>query len=601
MGDKIQAKRILSSSDYGKDVPLIPDYRGDDQDDAALEREALRMGFPVLLKAAAGGGGRGMRIVRSAEGLREAISSAKAEGLSAFGDARLLIERYFDGAKHVEVQIFGDRHGAVSHVFERECSVQRRHQKVVEEAPCAVLSDSVRARLYKAAEAIARAIGYSSAGTVEFLLDTAKVDAQGFPTDFFFLEVNTRLQVEHPVTELIAGMDLVEAQLRVAEGATLNELGLPPRGPPKGYAIECRLCAEDPSDNFGPRVGKVALWRPGRGGRVDTGFLHGSEVSVHYDSMIAKLIVHGATRAEAINRMLALLHDTAVLGVTTNRLFLMQCVNHPEFRSAKFTTRFIGDHFPDGTRDGAMRVATQPAQVEAALFAACAWDWHKAAKLRATSRLRGVPGGWRNGASYAPLRRLYEAPSGDGSELVAIEYELQNDGIGKPPVFRMRTLPGGVAAPTGPTTAWRPVELVSVAAPAAAGAHPAGRDDAGHGEAVIAVNGLRQRYAFAEGAKGELLCHAPLLGSLTLPRRARPLEVAATNLEADRGYLAQMPAKILKVMVADGTAVNEGDAILAIESMKMESKIVARAAGVVKLNVSEGELVEAGSVLLTID
>ena len=200
--------------------------------------------------------------------------------------------------------------------------------------------------------------------------------------------------------------------------------------------------------------------------------------------------------------MLALLHDTAVLGVTTNRLFLMQCVNHPEFRSAKFTTRFIGDHFPDGTRDGAMRVATQPAQVEAALFAACAWDWHKAAKLRATSRLRGVPGGWRNGASYAPLRRLYEAPSGDGSELVAIEYELQNDGIGKPPVFRMRTLPGGVAAPTGPTTAWRPVELVSVAAPAAAGAHPAGRDDAGHGEAVIAVNGLRQRYAFAEGAKG---------------------------------------------------------------------------------------------------
>jgi geranyl-CoA carboxylase alpha subunit len=332
MGNKAAAKRRMIEAG----VPCVPGYQGSDQSDAGLEKEARKIGLPVMVKAAAGGGGRGMRLVRSDGELPDAVRSARTEAASAFGSGELILEKAVVDARHVEIQVFADGHGNVIHLGERDCSVQRRHQKVVEEAPSPAVNEDLRARMGAAAVAAARAIGYRGAGTVEFLLASDGA--------FYFLEMNTRLQVEHPVTEMIAGLDLVEWQLRVARGEALpltqEEVTL------AGHAIEVRLYAEDAYAGFLPQTGRVDVWRPasGPGVRIDHGMKDGYAISSFYDPMIAKVIAHGATRDQARARLVKALLDTVVLGPTTNRHFLIRLLAHPEFAAGRATTSFLDKH-----------------------------------------------------------------------------------------------------------------------------------------------------------------------------------------------------------------------------------------------------------------
>jgi geranyl-CoA carboxylase alpha subunit len=338
MGNKAAAKRRMIEAG----VPCVPGYQGADQSDDTLASEARKIGLPVMVKAAAGGGGRGMRLVTADGELVEAIRTARTEAESAFGSGELILEKAVVDARHVEIQVFADAHGNVIHLGERDCSVQRRHQKVIEEAPSPAVDESLRDRMGAAAVAAAKTIGYRGAGTVEFLL--------GSDGAFYFLEMNTRLQVEHPVTEMITGLDLVEWQLRVARGETLALRQEQVKF--SGHAIEVRLYAEDAYAGFLPQTGRVGLWRPaaGAGIRIDHGMRDGFVISPFYDPMIAKVIAHGATREQARERLIKALRATLVLGPTTNKHYLIRLLEHPEFAAGQATTSFIGKHdFPAPT------------------------------------------------------------------------------------------------------------------------------------------------------------------------------------------------------------------------------------------------------------
>jgi len=408
MGNKAAAKRRMIEAG----VPCVPGYQGTDQSDARLENEARHIGLPVMVKAAAGGGGRGMRLVERQADLAEAIRTARTEAESAFGSGELILEKAVVDARHVEIQVFADAHGTVIHLGERDCSVQRRHQKVVEEAPSPAVDADLRARMGAAAVAAARAIGYRGAGTVEFLLA-----ADGA---FYFLEMNTRLQVEHPVTEMITGQDLVAWQLMVAAGESL------PLSQEKvsfsGHAIEVRLYAEDAYAGFLPQTGRIDVWRPatGPGVRIDHGIKQGLAISPFYDPMIAKVIAHGATRDQARVRLVQALRDTVVLGPTTNRHFLIRLLEHPEFAAGEATTAFLGKHpFP------APPVSDTHWQAAATLL------WRQSA-ARYPAALRG----WRNsnpeptpirlavGTSERLLQVTGREPVGDG-----MRYHVDGDEI----------------------------------------------------------------------------------------------------------------------------------------------------------------------------
>lgn len=337
MGAKHEAKRLMRAAG----VPVVPGYDGDAQDDATFAKAAGEIGYPVLVKAAMGGGGRGMRRVDDAAGLTEALESARREALAAFGDGTLLIEKYLTRPRHIEVQIFADAQGHVVHLHERDCSLQRRHQKVIEEAPAPGLSDAQRRRLTDAAIRAAQAIAYVGAGTIEFIADADHLD------QFYFMEMNTRLQVEHPVTEMITGLDLVEWQLRVAagEGLPLTQDAVTRNG----HAIEARICAEDPALDFRPESGRILDWRvpTGPGLRCDSWVETGSEISVYYDSLMGKLIAHGADRAQAIQRLGRALCEVRLAGITGNLDLLVRAVTHPDFAAGRIDTGFIPDHAAD--------------------------------------------------------------------------------------------------------------------------------------------------------------------------------------------------------------------------------------------------------------
>ena len=332
MGSKIGARARMHKAR----VPVVPGTDGDTQDVAALEKAAAKMGFPVLVKASAGGGGKGMRIVQSAGEFRRAVELARSEAEKAFGDGTVYLEKYLERPRHIEFQVFADDHGHTVHLFERECSIQRRHQKIVEETPSPVVDAKLRARMGDAAVAAARAVDYRGAGTVEFMLD-----AHG---EFYFLEMNTRLQVEHPVTELVTGLDLVRLQLEVASGESLPPAALQPVQ--RGHAIECRVYAEDPAHNFLPAAGRVLrVRRPeGPGIRVDAALRDGLEISIHYDPMLAKLIAFGRDRRECIERMRRALLDFAILGIPTNIEYLQAIVAHEAFMRGELSTHFLDEH-----------------------------------------------------------------------------------------------------------------------------------------------------------------------------------------------------------------------------------------------------------------
>ncbi|MCF5228469.1 MULTISPECIES: acetyl/propionyl/methylcrotonyl-CoA carboxylase subunit alpha [unclassified Pseudomonas] len=372
MGSKRQSK--LAMLDAG--VPCIAGYQGNAQDDATLQQEANRIGYPLMIKASAGGGGRGMRLVHDGSQLLDQLRTARSEALNAFGSDELILEQALIDPRHVEIQLFGDNHNNLIYLGERDCSIQRRHQKVIEEAPCPVMTPALRQAMGEAALKAGRAVNYVGAGTVEFLLDRNG--------HFYFLEMNTRLQVEHPVTELITGLDLVELQLNIAAGEPLPlqqaDVTL------TGHAMEVRLYAEDPALGFLPQTGDVLRWEPAARVRIDHGVLEGQRISPFYDAMLGKIIAHGATREEARRKLLRAVQDTVLLGVTTNQGLLVDLLGQADFIAGEFSTGFIAKHFNDIPRHAATK---EQVALAAALFYQHSANTHR----------QGLSG-WRNKAAW---------------------------------------------------------------------------------------------------------------------------------------------------------------------------------------------------------
>jgi len=547
MGDKARAKALMGEAG----VPLTPGYHGADQADATLAAEAAKVGFPVLVKASAGGGGRGMRIVEQAEDLQAALDAARREAKAAFGDDTLLLERYLGRPRHVEVQVMADGHGNVVHLFERDCSIQRRHQKVIEEAPAPDLSGETRKALTDAAVAAAKAIGYVGAGTCEFL-----VDEDGSP---YFIEMNTRIQVEHPVTEMITGLDLIELQLRVAGGEMLpfSQSDIVA----KGHAVEARLYAEDPARGFLPQTGRLAAFdvpaNPGRI-RVDTGVAAGDSITVHYDPMIAKIIAWGETRDLAARELTSALAGTAIAGVVTNIDFLADTLRHPAFLAAELDTHFIERH-----GDELLGGAAEPsAEAIAAAIALLLEESAREAELL-TGGDANSPWAANDGFRMnEDLAELYRFRHGDG----ALEATLTWAAGG------LRLAFGEVAE----DFAYRP--------PAAPG------------ESWFVRLGGRSFQARVARAAADIVAGVD-------GRRWRLTPVALGEdaaLDAGSGSLAApMPGKIVRVETTVGAAVKKGDPLVALEAMKMEHVIVAPADGVVEaINCATGDQVDEGVELV---
>ncbi len=534
MGDKAQAKRIARSAG----APVLPGYDDAEQSEVALLGAAGAIGYPLMIKAAAGGGGRGMRLVQSAAGLGAALSSARSEAEHAFGDGRLLLERALEAARHVEIQVFADQHGHCVHLGERDCSVQRRHQKLLEESPSPAVDDRLRARMGAAAVAVTRAVQYVGAGTVEFLLD-----AEG---EFWFMEMNTRLQVEHPVTELRTGLDLVEWQLRVAAG---EPLPLAQKAICfSGHAIEARLCAEDTAREFLPQSGRILRWRPDDGLRVDHALEDGAEVPPYYDSMIAKMIAHGDTRDAARTRLAAGLDRSVVLGVETNKAFLAALLRDPGFAATGATTDFLARH----------RISPPPAADAAAL----AIGTVLAAAARAQRAGFGEWTSWSN----APARHLRARLRCAGREAPAEVAYAFAEGLYRVSVDRQEVR----------------VRLLAI----------------GSGEARIELNGAREtRVDFVihdnvihlafDGASFRFddVLHAP-----PVRRASGPV---------DGRLSAPMNGRVVAVNVQAGATADVGSPVIILEAMKMEHGLALGArARVLAVHVSAGMQVSPGQLLL---
>ncbi|UAJ09367.1 acetyl/propionyl/methylcrotonyl-CoA carboxylase subunit alpha [Glacieibacterium megasporae] len=549
MGLKDGAKALMKKAG----VPTTPGYQGDDQSLVRLERAAAQIGFPLLIKAVAGGGGKGMRAVDTKAEFAEALLAAQREAGRAFGNDGVLLEKLIARPRHVEVQVFADAAGNVVHLFERDCSLQRRHQKVIEEAPAPGLSDRLRHILGVAACAAATAIDYEGAGTVEFILDLDAVDENGDPA-FYFMEMNTRLQVEHPVTEAITGFDLVEWQLRVARGEMLpaNQTNIVATG----HAVEARLYAEDPDNGFLPSTGVLSRVRfPGtarfvNGGiaspRIDSGVETGSEISVFYDPMIAKVIAYGPDRSRAIDALVAALDGCIIDGVRTNRAFLARLIDHPAFRAAEIDTGFIARHADDlappvGVSDDSVVVAalaTAPVTPPAPTM---------------FERL----GGWR---LNLPVPRYVDLFKPDG-ERVALT--VDGDRI------------EGMAAPL--TATGRFLDDIRFEA-----------DIGGRLVHAIVIRGEGSIEVRIAGRADTLSLRAP--------------RIAGIEPGGDGRVLAPMPGRVLALDVAVGTAVDAGDRLLVLEAMKMEHRLVAKVAGKVSaVHVAEGDQVGDGMLLVEIE
>lgn len=537
MGNKAAAKRRMIEAQ----VPCVPGYQGAAQDDATLISEAKKIGLPVMVKAAAGGGGRGMRLVHQTEDLPHAIAAARAEAENAFGSGELILEKAVVDGRHVEIQVFADTQGNVIHLGERDCSVQRRHQKVIEEAPSPAVNAALRDKMGAAAVAAAKAIGYVGAGTVEFLLD-------GNGHDFYFLEMNTRLQVEHPVTEAITGLDLVALQIEVAAGKPLplplaqQDMRL------SGHAIEVRLYAEAPHAGFLPQAGALLHWSPpqGIGIRTDHG-LHerGQAITPFYDPMIAKVIAHGETREEARRRLLAALEQTVALGVETNRAFLSDLLAHPDFVAGKATTRFIPQHF-------AAIAAPQPDET---LLRAAALLWFE----RSAAQTGHDPGrGWSSTGSVTwPVLLGWDDQKRKAQIAVIAPDRYRIDGPGE----------YGVVTVT----------------------------QRGDGMLRLGTGGLERSVAFAFAGDSLYLSSGPtdfVCRDLTW---APPMENEAA---AERELRAPMNGKIVAVLAAEGETVKRGQRLVVMEAMKMQHEMVARIDGQIeKLPVKVGDQVATRQLL----
>jgi geranyl-CoA carboxylase alpha subunit len=534
MGNKAGAKDIMQRAG----VPIVPGYQGADQSDAAMLAEARKIGFPVMIKAVAGGGGRGMRLVPDAAAFPDALRSARSEAQGAFGDPTVILERAIVDPRHIEIQVFGDRYGNAIHLGERDCSVQRRHQKLIEEAPSPRVTPGLRVSMGAVAVAAVKSIGYEGAGTLEFLLDQ---DGK-----FYFMEMNTRLQVEHPVTEAITGLDLVELQLRIAAG---EPLGLKQEDVKfSGHAIEVRLCSEDAGHDFMPQSGRMALWQMPDGVRVEHALQSGSEIPPFYDSMIAKVISHGADRNEARGRLICGLEQTAAFGVTTNQGFLISCLRHPGFAAGEATTAFIGKH-----RDELLAPRAGD-KAEAAL----------AALLLYVTNPHAPP--WRGGRSLAatfPLTTRIDLGHGvnevdivrerDGAYLVGLSGSEQNFEI----------------------------------------------DELGADTIRFRTDGLMQTAKFLRDGDRLHVLHRGMTIAVRDLTLAAPVSAAATG--GDGKVRAAMNGRVVAVLVKPGEQVTLGQPVMTLEAMKMEHVHTAGVAGTVSaIDVAEGEQVTTGRIVVEI-
>ena len=538
MGSKLGAKELMQKAG----VPTLP--WAEAASGEAVEAAAADIGYPVLVKASAGGGGRGMRVVRSAAELAEAVASAQREAGSAFGDPTVFLERYVEAPRHIEIQVFADTAGNVVSLFERECSIQRRHQKIVEEAPSPAVDELLRQRMSAAAVAAARAVDYVGAGTVEFVVDDKN--------EFAFLEMNTRLQVEHPVTEMVTGLDLVRLQLLVADGATLPPEALSPQI--NGSAIEVRIYAEDAENGFLPATGTLRSFELGDAVRVDSGFASGDVVSPYYDSMLAKVIAHAPTRREAAAVLAAALQQSRITGVVTNRDLLVRILHEPEFLAGGTDTAYLDRHDPG---ELGAPLLDEPGARAHATVAVLALQARNRASARVLAR---IPSGWRNNPSQPQevvlRRRDIEA---------VVTYSNSRDGI-------------DVAVDGSP---------LDVAVHSATATF-----------VDATIDGVRRRYDVT--IEGECVDVHSHLGSST--HQVQPRFPDPDSLHAPGSLTAPMPGAVVRVLVEAGQSVSVGQPLVVLEAMKMEHTVASPADGVVaEVRVQPGLQVDAGSVLVIVE
>ncbi len=539
MGLKSNARRLAAEAG----VPVVPGFDGEDQQ--MLNGQILKIGFPVIIKASAGGGGKGMRVVRSEDEIEGSIETARREAEKAFADSSLLLEKFIERARHIEVQILGDAYGNLVHLFERDCSLQRRYQKIIEESPSTGVSGQLREALGDAALRVGRAIDYTNAGTVEFILTTTG--------EFYFIEVNTRLQVEHPVTEMITGLDLVKLQIEIAEGKPLqlrqDELRT------VGHAIEARLYAEDPNNNFLPSTGKIYDWHLTEvfeGLRIESGVERGAEVGIYYDPLLAKMIAHGADRDEAVRKLIRALRALSVQGLQTNRALLIRLLEHQEFREGQAHTGFIAEHLDE-------LVSSEDRHLDQVSLAAVALYAQNQCRY-SDGLLSELPPNYRNNPYRDPSIKLKI----EGREVAISWRNVVNE------IYEVKIFDSSIEA-----------QVIS--------SEP--------GNIRLSLDGIQRSFRIVE--EGDRIYVHSWLGSRLvemLPRH--PIRHAVL----DQGTAnSPMPGQVLKVLVEDGQKVSVGDPLIILEAMKMEHTLRAKTDGVVEMIlVKQGEVVAPGQILVQI-
>lgn len=642
LGDKRQAKDFLLRE--APQVPVVPGYIGTAQDAHTLEREAEKIGFPVMIKAAAGGGGKGMRIARDRRSLRDNLSSAQSEAQRSFGSSDCLLEKYIERSKHIEIQILGDSSGHVISLGDRECSIQRRHQKIIEEAPSPWLSENVRTKMAEAAVTIGKLLRYEGAGTVEFIVD---VDT----AEFYFLEVNTRIQVEHAITEEIMGIDIVALQLYIASGGHLADCDSLSDRTPSGCSIECRLCAEDPMQDFMPDSGRILRWTPSiellsaqqiEKVRIETAIRTGSEISVYFDSMIAKIIVWALDRKTAIAKMLNVLRYTIIVGIKTNHLFLQACLLHDEFSMVDYTTNFIPDHIDrlllnPYIKDG--RKWQEDTSFLPGIFSRCIASpaKHQSSHRPFSSirtRFRNQPfdtsNRLREVVNISKRSFLITWSAGRSMPKDTFQYRTQvipqrttatqQDGVGSPPdpgtqlAQHFNATFTQLLQQSEESATYHTVRILD----AVLNQHKSEDSSASWETARITISHDKVHHTYhlttspasltkrSPGVPEQIFISTPDLGTsiacerhtmLSWGESQRPLFSLGEQIDQLRVYTSVMPCKILRLLKSKGDHVKTGEAMLVVESMKTEVKIVAAVDGIFEPEVNEGDAVGDGVVL----
>ena len=641
LGDKRQSKEYLTT--HAPNIPLVPGFAGSSQNVEDLEAAAEGIGYPVMLKASAGGGGRGMRIVRERAHLRKELERAQSEAERSFGSRDVILEKYVESAKHIEVQIIGDSHGNVVSLWERECSVQRRHQKVIEETPSPFLSQSQREKMCAVAVKLAELILYEGAGTVEFVVDAKD-------GSFYFLEVNTRLQVEHPITEEVTGLDVVALQLFVAAGGRLSDIPQLDKVPQEGHAIECRLCAEDPANNFSPETGTIGLWREARFAqtfrdvRYEAAVQSGSKISIYFDSMVAKVVVWAPTRDLAISKMAKVMANTICVGLKTNQLFLQSCLLHPEFSNPSYTTSLIADNLEVLLRNpysaGSAQVTGMLATVPAALLLRRVRSKETPQPFSSVRRAfqNQSFGSINNRATIIRVVNAGEPPKAllcvwraksanekDDSDIISMQplAESSVDQNNKDETAALDTMQAYTAVSCQlrqlkcAKAKEYSVQLRNLRRPSELAIDAALVEVAVNGSIIHAWSTFSGSsssdisiHLSSRSSHTSIQCHFPALGTwveyqlfslLSYFEKLRDDAAGAVAAASSKSILAPMPCKVLDVLLTDGEKVREGQTVLIIESMKMETSIASGVDGVFHTTVRKGDAVDDGKLLCWFD